>query len=146
MFKISTGLRNHMLVTGSVKSGLDGGVIRIYSGPEPSDADAALAGNTLLDTISLSDTGTGINFDATPTSGVIVKSTSETWSGTCVASGTATFYRFSGLTDPGTLSTTEKRAQGSVGTLLADLLVANTTFTSGALRQVDSFALGMPAS
>lgn len=145
-FMISTGLRNGMLATDSVKALLDGGVLRVYSGTVPVDADADIGTATLLVTVSNGGTGTGINFDATPVAGVLVKDTGETWSGTCVASGTASFYRFSGLTDAFGDSTTEVRAQGTVGTVLADLLVSNTTFTSGAVRQVDSFALGMPAS
>jgi hypothetical protein len=144
-FKISTGLRNHMLVTGSVKSGMDGGVIKIYAGTEPADADASIGAATLLDTISNNDTGTGINFDATPTSGVLVKAPAEVWSGTCVASGTATFYRFVSLADDGTSSTTFKRMQGTVGVVGADLLVSSTAFVSANLRQINSFSAGMPA-
>lgn len=147
-FKISTGLRNHLLVTGSVKAGLDGGVLNIYAGTEPSSADDALGAATLLCTISNAGAGTGINFDATATAGVLVKSTSETWSGTIVASGTAAFYRFVSLTDDATSSTTFKRLQGTVGTLNADLLVSNTTFTSGGgnSRIINSFAVGMPSA
>jgi len=145
MPKLSTGLRDHMLVTGSVKSGLDGGVIRIYSGAVPADADAALGGATLLVTISNNDLGTGITLDASASNGVAVKNTTETWSGTVASTGVATFFRYSGLTDAGTLSTTERRLQGTVGTALADLLVSSTTFTATNLRQIDSFNVAMPA-
>jgi len=144
-FQISTGLRNHMLVTGSAKSGLDGGVIRIYEGTLPATADAVLSGVTLLCTISNDDTGTGITIDTTASSGVAVKTVSETWSGTIGANGTASFFRFSSLTDAGGASTSEKRLQGTVGTVLADLLVSNTTFTLGSLRQIDSFNMALPA-
>jgi hypothetical protein len=145
-FKISTALRNHMLATGSVKSAMDGGVIKIYAGTEPVDADAAIGSATLLCTISNNDAGTGINFDATPTSGVLVKATAEVWSGTCAASGTATFYRFVSLTDDGTSSTSFKRMQGTVGVVGADLLVSSTAFVSANLRQINSFAAGMPSA
>lgn len=145
-FKISTGLRNHMLATGSVKDGMDGGVIKIYSGAEPSSADDSLGAAVLLVTISNNDAGTGINFDSTPTSGVLVKSTSEVWSGTCVANGTASFYRFVALADDGSSSTTAKRMQGTVNVVGADLLVSSTTFVSGNLRQINSYAAGMPSA
>lgn len=144
MPKLSTGLRDHMLVTGSVKSGLDGGVIRIYSGTVPADADAALGGATLLVTISEDDLGTGISLDAAASGGVAVKNSGETWSGTVASTGTASFFRFSGLTDAGALSTTERRLQGTVGTALADLLVSSTTFTATNLRQIDTFNVAMP--
>jgi len=145
-FQVSTGLRDHLLVTGSLKAGVDGGVVRIYSGTVPATADAALSGNTLLVTISLDDTGAGIHLDDVATSGIAVKDPTETWEGTCVASGVATFYRFSGLADAGALSTTEKRVQGTVGTVLADLLVSSTTYTSATVRRIDSYAVGMPAA
>jgi hypothetical protein len=144
-FKISTGLRNHLLVTGSLKDALDGGVIRIYSGTEPATADAALAGNTLLCTISNNGAGTGITLDGTPSSGVVSKATGETWKGTNAASGLASFYRFSGLADAGTLSTSEVRAQGSIAAVGAELNLANPTLTSGAEQRVDTYVIGMPA-
>lgn len=144
-FKISTGLRNHLLATGSLKDALDGGVIRVYSGVEPADADAALSGNTLLVTISNNGAGTGITLDGTPASGVISKSVSETWKGTNAASGLATFYRFSGLTDAGGSSTSEIRAQGSIAAVGADLNFANPNLTSGSEQRVDTYVIGMPA-
>lgn len=145
-FKLSTGMRNHMLVTGSVKSALDGGVIRIYEGTEPSGADDAIGSATLLVTISVDGGGTGLTIDGTASGGIAQKSSSQTWEGTCVAGGTASWFRFSGTADAGGASTTEKRLQGTVGTALADLLVASTAFTAGAVRQIDSFNVAMPTN
>lgn len=144
-FKISTGLRNHLLVTGSLKDALDGGVIRIYSGTEPATADAALAGNVLLCTVSNNGAGTGITLDATPSNGVVVKTVGETWLGTNVGSGVASFYRFSGLSDAGGLSTTEIRAQGTVAAVGADLNIADPDLVSGSDQRIDTYAIGMPA-
>lgn len=144
--KLSTGLRDHMLVTGSLKGGIDGGVIYIYSGTPPATADAALSGNTLLCTISNNAAGTGINMDTTPASGVLGKAPAEVWRGLVVANGTATFYRFAGLADTGTLSTTEKRLQGTVGALAADLIFSNPAFVSGDYKTVDSFNVAVPTA
>lgn len=144
-FQISTGLRNHLLTTGSLKAALDGGVIRIYSGTEPATADAALSGNALLCTVSNNGAGTGINLDTTSSGGVISKAPGEVWKGTNVASGTATFYRFSGLTDDGTLSTSTKRVQGTISTTGASMNLANVSLTSGSEQRVDYYAVGMPA-
>lgn len=144
--KLSTGLRNHILATGSLKNALDGGVLRVYAGTEPATADAAIDAVTLLVTISNNGGGTGINFDATPANGVISKNPGETWKGTIVTSGTAAFFRFSSLNDNGSSSTNEKRVQGTVGTIMADLLVSNATFTQGNERVIDAFAIGIPAS
>lgn len=144
--KLSTGFRDHLLTTGDLQSALDGGVIRIYSGTEPATADAALAGNTLLCTISNNSTGTGITMAATAASGVLGKNSAEIWSGSIVASGTASFYRFSPLTDDGALSTTVRRLQGSVATAGADLNFSSTAFVSGNSKSIDTFDIALPTA
>lgn len=48
---ISLGLRNHLLSFGSLKNGLQGGVVRVFAGAAPANADAAQTG-TLLATMS----------------------------------------------------------------------------------------------
>lgn len=146
MAKLSTGLRDHLLTTGDFQSGVDGGVIFIYSGTPPATADAALAGNTLLCVISNDAAGTGINMAATSASGVLGKNTSEIWRGRIVASGTATFYRFAAIADTGLLSTTEKRIQGSVGAVGADLIFSNVNFVSGNYRQIDNYNVALPTA
>lgn len=49
--RLSTGLRNHLLANGSLRNALQGGILEIYSGSQPTTADAAVVG-TLLATIS----------------------------------------------------------------------------------------------
>lgn len=146
MFKISTGLRNHILATDDLAAGLNGKVIRMYSGPVPATADAALGAAVLMCTISNNGTGTGLTFEPTPASGIVSKATAEVWLGTLVASGTYSFYRFSALTDTGEESTTEKRAQGTIGLLNDDLIVGSLTKTAGDEQRIDYYAIGMPAS
>lgn len=51
--RVSTALRNHVLSGGSVKDALQGGKILIFSGAQPTSADAAPTG-TLLATITAS--------------------------------------------------------------------------------------------
>lgn len=144
--KLSTGLRDHLLAAGDFQAGVDGGVIRIYSGTAPATGDAALSGNTLLCTISNNAAGTGITMAATPAAGVLGKNATEVWRGQVVATGTATFYRFSSLTDAGLLSTTEKRMQGSVGQVAADLIFSSVSFASGDYKNVDVFNVAMPTA
>jgi len=146
-FIVSTGLRHHLLVTGSLKAGLDGGVIRIYSGTVPIDGDAAIAGgNTLLCTISDDAAGTGITLDGTPSGGVITKDVTEVWRGVNAATGTASFFRFSALADALGSSTSEKRLQGTCGVLNADLLLASVSLVATEEQRIDSAAFGMPSS
>lgn len=144
--KLSTGLRDHLLTGGDFQSGVDGGVIFIYSGTEPATGDAALSGNTLLCVISNNAAGTGITMAAAAVAGVLGKNAAEVWRGQIVASGNASFYRFAPIADDGTLSTTTKRLQGSVGVVNADLIFSSVAFVSGNYKQVDSFNVALPTA
>lgn len=142
--KSSTGLRNALLATSSFKALFDAGSeIRIYAGPVPADADAAIGSATLLVTIK---NGTnGITFDSAAANGVLTKNPSETWSGTCVATGTPTFYRHVLTGDTDAASTTAPRYQGSVGVAGADMNLTAATLTSGAAQTLDYHAVALPA-
>ena len=152
-FKLSTGMRNHLMATDDFAAGVNGGLIKIYGSPTsqaaadaliPATADAALGSATLLCTVSVSGGGTGLNMGTVPSSGVLTKATAEAWYGTNVASGYASFYRFAATADDGTLSTTAKRCQGTVGILGADLIVASAYLTLGQQQRIDSYAIGIP--
>lgn len=143
---LSTGMRNKMLDTNPLKSILASGFIKIYSGTVPADADTAIAGgNTLLCTISVSSTGTGLTFATSASSGVILKNASEVWSGVNAASGTASFYRHVTSADTGASSTTEARIQGAIGLAGAEMNLSSTSLTSGATQTVDYYAIALPA-
>lgn len=128
--KTSTGLRGRILDTGSLKSRLALGFIKIYSGAEPATADAAVTG-TLLSTISVSGAGAGLSLDAAAANGVLAKS-AEVWSGAIAATGVAGYYRFSAAGDTGAASITEERIQGSVGLAGADLNLSSVSLTANA--------------
>lgn len=140
--KISTGLRNAVLVTGSLKSQLDGKVVRIYGGAVPADADAALGAATLGCTISVGGTGTGVTFEATPVDGALVKTAAETWSGTNAATTTATFWRIEATADAGDASTTAIRVQGTFGG--SSGLLSNPALVSAAPNAIDNAAIALP--
>lgn len=145
-FKVSTGLRNHMLVTGSVKSALDNGFIKIYGGVIPASADDAvvLANSPLLCTVSVNSTGTGITLGAVAADGVVTKNTGEVWSGVNVATGTATFYRHVTAADTNVSSTTEKRVQGEIALLGKEFDISALVLTSGATQAIDYYNIAIP--
>lgn len=144
--KISTGLRNKMLDNNSLKATLAGGFVKIYSGTVPADADTAIAGgNTLLCTVSVNSTGTGVTFATAASNGVLLKNASEVWSGVNAASGTATFYRHVTASDTGASSTTEARIQGTIGLAGTDMVLTSTTLSSGATQTLDYYAVNLPA-
>lgn len=142
--KASTGLRNSVMVTGSLRAALANGFIKIYDGTEPATADAALGGATLLCTISVAAGGTGITLDSTAVDGVASKPTGTVWSGVNAATGTARFYRHVAPGDDGSLSTTQARVQGRISTAGADINLTSTALTSGATQTLDYYTLALP--
>lgn len=143
--KRSTGLRNYMLASGSLKGALDGTVIKIYSGLEPASADAALAGATLLCTITRGGDGaTGLTLANEAVGGQISKNTSEVWEGEIVAGGQATFFRQESLADSGAASTTAIRLQGSVASAGADMNFSDTLFVEGDSRRINFYTASIP--
>lgn len=143
--KASTALRNKLLDTSPFRTIFNLGFIKIYDGPVPASADAALTGdNHLLVTISISGGGTGLTFAAAAANGAITKTLAETWSGSAIATGTASFYRLVTPTDTGALSTTEARLQGSVDTSGADLNMTTTSLVTSTSYPVDSFSVAIP--
>ena len=145
-FKISTGLRNHLLTGGSLKDGLDVMVVRIYSGAVPTSADDSVGSAVLLCVLSKNGGGTGVTFEDSPVAGVLSKDDAEEWYGEIVESGTASFFRGSAITDAGGSSTTELRIQGTVGLVGADFLVRDVVFVEGDEQRADSCNIGMPES
>lgn len=145
--KVSTGLRNKVLDTGSLKSRLALGFLKLYSGAEPATADAAVTG-TLLSTISVGGTGTGLSLDAAAVGGVIAKA-AEVWSGPIVATGVAGYWRFSAAGDTGASSITEERIQGSIGLAGADINLSSTSLTTNAAlsaQTINYFVVTLPAA
>ncbi len=143
-FKASTGLRNTLLTDDSFAGVMSSAKLRIYSGPVPATADAVLSGATLLVEISDDDTGTALSFETSAVDGALSKLSSQVWSGTCEASGTASFYRLVNDADDGTESTTAPRVQGSIGVAGADMNISNPTLVALALQPVDYFSVALP--
>jgi hypothetical protein len=144
-FQVSTALRNYMLDSGSFKAAMDLGFLKIYEGTVPADADAALDTAGLLCTLSVDGLGTGLTWEASAVSGVLSKTTSETWQGQNTDSGTATFFRFVQPADTGAASTTELRVQGTVGLVGAELNLSSVTLTIGAVQTVNHFNVALPS-
>lgn len=145
--KVSTGLRNKMLDTGSMKSLLDDGELKIYSGTPPTTADAAIGSagsNTLLCTVTDNGTLDGLDFDTNAASGQLAKAPAQTWRGTNVASGTASFFRFVADDDDGLSSTTAVRIQGTIASFGADLNLSSVTLNNGATQDIDNFIVALP--
>lgn len=151
--RLSTGLRNYMTRTGSLKAGIDNCYLLLYSGSQPATADAAATG-TLLAVISAAGVA-----DAELTiidgsgDGDLDKAV-EVWQGSGLADGVLGWFRLiventdqaTTVTEAGTLSTTSRRIDGAIAASGSQLNISNTTVATGAPQLVDTFTLTMPAS
>ena len=142
--KISTGLAKAMLDTGSLKTNLTGMKLKIYAGTEPATADSSIGAATLLCTISDAGGAGALSFEASAVNNTIEKLASQVWSGTNVASGTATFCRLVLASDSGGASSSEIRVQGDVGVAGKFLNLSSVALTASAVQTVDYLSITMP--
>lgn len=148
----STDLKNKLLGgTGAndLKTLIDDGYIKVYSGAVPATADAALGAAVLLVTYSdagaVEGAGNGLDMDTEPSAGAISKAPAQVWQGDAVAGGVATFFRYIDAgTDSGNSAIDEVRIQGTVGGAGADMFVQSTTFVSLTTYTVDYFSVAIP--
>lgn len=143
LIQLSTGAVDAMIGSTGLAGALEAGgmELRIYAGTLPADADAAIGGATLL--VTIKNGASALTWD-NPAGGIISKPAGETWSGTAVATNTATFGRFVVTADTGALSTTAVRIQGDVATIGAFINLDNPAMVSGAVQTVNSAQLIQP--
>lgn len=127
------------------------GVMYIYQGTQPSDADQT-ENSTLLVKITLNSGAkaagvgaNGISFGQVA-GGIAHKAVGEVWSGVAVADGTAGWFRFYDIDEVTGASTTNPRFDGNIATSGADLNMSNTTITTSGTTTIDSVSVTLPAS
>lgn len=143
MAKFSTGLRDYINATGSVRDALADSVIQIYSGPVPASADSAITGSNIL-LCEVADSVTGVfNFDSVSVGGIMTKPPTSVLLGNISASGTATFYRQVLPGDANAASTVAVRIQGTIGVAGTDMEITNTTLTAGGVQRLGSHTVAL---
>jgi hypothetical protein len=142
--KFSTGLRNAILGSNSFKAALADGVIGIYSGGQPADADQAETG-TLLCLVTESGgafvpgaAANGLEF-GTAANGIIEKAAAETWMGTILATGSAGWFRHYDNNYTTGASTTAVRFDGSCATSGAQLNLSTLNFVLNAPFYINTY-------
>jgi len=155
-FKYSTGFV-HTLFNSSINGGLPfaeifkDGVIDIYSGTRPVNADAAVSG-TLLGTVTLSGAAFtpgspagGLEF-GTALDRSIDKASAEVWQFTAQAAGTATWFRIRGnAVDAGSSSTTLPRIDGTISAFGGDATLSDTNIVNGNVYTLNACKFTWPA-
>lgn len=131
----ATVIKQADIIDDDVNGGAGAGVINIYAGSVPADADAALGGATLLAELTMSDPAFGAAQDASP--GATITADTITSDASANATGTATFAR---ILD----SDSNVIMQMSVGTGGEDLNFNTTSFVSGGQIDITSLTVTVP--
>ena len=157
--QLSTGLRNGMLNATGMYTAFLHGVMYIYSGPQPLNADQAVQGTLLgivTQTAGAFTQGTaanGLNLTNTPALGVATKEATA-WqvgngAGTAgwSAAGIAGWFRLMGnAVDALGTSTTLARMDGSIAQTGGDLNLSSVTTVVAAPATIDVFQFTLPPS
>ena len=121
--KYSNGTRNAQQ-QGLITYAGSGSIIHIYQGTQPTNANTAISGQTLLVSLTISG-GFGTDSNGTLTLGTVTD-------GTAVATGTAEFFRITKSDN------TTVIMDGSVGTSSADMILDNTSIATGQTVSITS--------
>lgn len=142
----STGFRNALLDGTDVTTMFDGGVIELYDGTQPADADATEVGaGTLIAEIDLPLS----NAFAASASGGSISGASFPWTETSALAASVTdvtWFRLYDVNKTKLASTTAIRIDGDVTTLAVgtgDLTMTTTDIASGDEINIDSFSLSI---
>ena len=120
-----------------VDGGAGAGLLRIYSGSVPANADATLGGATLLAELTMSDPAFGAAADQAPGARATASAISADTSAN--ATGTAAFFR---VVDSNGNAVIQGDVSNTAGA--GDLKLTDTSITSGIEVQVNSFTFDVP--
>lgn len=136
---------------GSLQELLLDGIIHVFSGTQPADADD-VEGCTKLLEVTLSSgafvpgaPGNGLEI-AGPTSGVIGIYPGDVWSGVGLVDGTAGWFRYYSNAEDIGADPSAVRLDGICGTSNAQLNMSSLLISAGATTTIDSFIITMPRS
>jgi hypothetical protein len=145
--RLSTGLRNKLAGTDGQGFGeaMNNGVLDIYTGAQPTDANQVETGTKLVRLSSTSGTAAedGLKFGTTG-DGTLTIGT-PAWTGTVLASGVAGWFRFYGSGGTAGSSATAIRFDGAVGVSGSDLDLTHTNLTKDATLTIKSATIVQPA-
>jgi uncharacterized glyoxalase superfamily protein PhnB len=113
------------------------GTLKIYTGSQPTDANTAVSGQTLLATLTFGSTAFGASSASGSAGSKVVTATANSITGDTSADNTGTAAWFRALKSNGTSIVFD----GSVGTSGCDLNLATTSIVSGQEVDVTSFTI-----
>ena len=140
-----------VLKGGAWKDALRDGVIRIFSGSQPTSADSGETGTHLLEITLASGAFTpgaaanGLNFGDSDL-GVVGKAAGEVWSGAGLVNGTAGWFRYYSNARTTGASTSAVRFDGACATSGGQINMSSTSIVTGATTTIDAFNVTLPES
>ena len=151
--KLSTGLVNAMLDTGSFKSVMSYGVLYLFSGTQPTNADAAETSSAII-LLKVTD-NSGAFVSGVNTNGllwddavlnVISKVTSQVWAGAGIAVGAVGWFRFYANTIVTGASTSAVRFDGRISATGGggDIELSSTTIAVDATTTITTATFSIP--
>jgi len=152
--RFSTGLRNEVGKSGgsSYADALLNGVIYLFTGTQPSDADQSELTYSVVCIISAGgltftpgSPTNGINLD-TAVGGIIYKAAAEEWKGTNLISGKIGWGRFYGNLRTQDASTTAIRFDFAVSQSGAELTLGTTDAEAGGETKINEFEVRLPGA
>jgi len=148
----STGFRNALGTAGAgnYPDILANGVIGVFTGTQPTDADQTEAGSTLLGYMTKDaqpfipgQPTNGLNFEAA-TNGIMSKSSTETWQMVVLVDGYAGWFRHYDNDRVTGASTTAKRLDGAISTgSSTEITMASTRLKAGETVTLDSYQIAL---
>ena len=141
----------HVFRGGAFKDIFRNGIMRIYTGSQPTSADNAETGTNILKITKSSGAfaggapANGLNF-GTSSNGIVGKAAGEIWSGVGLSGGTAGWFRFYDNGENTGTSTSHIRFDGACATSGGELNMSSTSIVEGATTTVDSFNVTLMAS
>lgn len=130
--KVSSARRAAML--NSITAAASSGILRIYSGAQPTDADTAVGAQVVLAELTMNATAFGSATSVASTDSVLTAN-SITPDSSANATGTAAWFRL--WDSAGTVPLID----GTVGTSAADLIINSVSISAGAAVSASSLTL-----
>ena len=134
--KLSTAAADGML--SSLATSLNGGLVRIYSGTEPTTADTALGAQVLLATLTFGSPAFNTAGITSSGNDRVMTANAITADSAADADGTASFFRCTNTAG------TTTYYQGTVGTSGQQLNLTATNIVTGGVVSISSLTVAMP--
>ena len=149
--RLSTGMREKMVSTLTIKELLDGGFMDIFTGSQPLTADAVEPGVKIVRISSTSGTAASDGLRFGTALGGVLPITTPIWSGIVKTAGVAGWWRFygtggtSGVAGSAGTNGTAIRMDGNVGISGADLNLSHTNLALDSTLTIKTFSITQPA-